>query len=37
MNRYLYLIQKLKDGHDYKKGMTIWAKGWRIIKKVRAE
>ena len=40
-HRYLYLLMKLKDGHDYTKGMTIWAhnpcKGWRIIKKVRAE
>lgn len=39
MRRYRYLLEKIKDGTDWKKGMQIWADspctGWRIIKKVR--
>lgn len=37
MKKYIYLIEKIKDGTDYKKGDRIWAdmpcKGWRIIRK----
>lgn len=40
-HRYLYLLMKIKDGRDYKKGMTIWAHapctGWRTLKRIRAE
>lgn len=39
MKRYIYLIERIKDGQDWKKGDRIWAEhpcqGWRIINKVR--
>ena len=35
----MYLLERIKDGNDWKAGMRIWAshrcKGWRVIKKVR--
>ena len=35
----MYLLERIKDGTDWKAGMRVWAthpcKGWRIIKKVR--
>lgn len=35
----MYLLERIKDGNDWKAGMRIWAdnpcKGWRIIEKVR--
>lgn len=38
--KYYYLLERIKDGVDWKKGMRIWAyqpcKGWRIIKKIPA-
>lgn len=41
MVRYLYLLMKIKDGHDYQRGDTIWAKapckGWRTLKRIRVE
>ena len=41
MERYVYLIQKIKDGSDWPKGCTIWAdqpcKGWRVLRKMRVE
>lgn len=40
-HRYLYLLMKIKDSHDYKKGMTIWAHapctGWKMLKRIRVE
>lgn len=39
MRKYKYLLEKIKDGTDWKKDMRIWADspctGWRIIKKVK--
>ena len=36
--RYRYLLDKIRDGSDWKKGMRIWADmpctGWRIIEKI---
>lgn len=36
--RYMYLLERIADGTDWKKGERIWAnspcKGWRVIKKV---
>ena len=33
----IYLLERIRDGRDWKKGMRIWAhqpcKGWRIIEK----
>ena len=38
MKKYKYLLEKIKDGTDWKKGDRIWADsqctGWRIIKRV---
>lgn len=35
----MYLLERIKDCHDWKAGMRIWAthpcKGWRIIKKIK--
>lgn len=35
----MYLLERIKDGIDWKAGMRIWAaqpcKGWRIIKKIK--
>ena len=39
MVRYLYLLMKIKDGHDYQRGDTIWAHapctGWRTLKRIK--
>lgn len=33
--RYMYLLEKIRDGTDYPKGIQIWAEhrctGWRVI------
>ena len=35
----LYLLERIKDGNDWKAGDRIWAyspcKGWRVIGKVK--
>lgn len=35
----MYLLERIKDGHDWQAGMQIWAShpcsGWRVIKKVK--
>lgn len=35
--QYIYLLERMRDSTDWKKGMRIWAdqpcKGWRIIRK----
>lgn len=37
--KYMYLLERIKDSHDWPKGCRIWAEhpcsGWRIIKKVK--
>lgn len=37
MRKYIYLLERIKDGLDWEKGMTIWAEhpcpGWRVLKK----
>lgn len=37
--KYIYLIEKIKDGPDWNAGMRIWAlapcSGWRVIEKKR--
>lgn len=37
MRKYIYLIEKIKDGSSYKKGDRIWAShrctGWRVVRK----
>lgn len=37
----LYLLERKKDGTDWKKGMRIWAhrpcKGWKIITKEKTK
>lgn len=39
--RYLYLLERIKDGCDWEKGMRIWAHkpctGWRVICKERVK
>ena len=34
-----YLLERIKDSHDWPKGIRIWAthpcKGWRIVEKVK--
>lgn len=34
---YVYLLECIRDGTDWKKGMRIWAhqpcKGWKVIRK----
>ena len=36
--RYQYLLECIRDGVDWEKGMRIWAyspcPGWRVIKKI---
>lgn len=36
--KYMYLLERIRDGIDWKKGDTIWADspctGWRVIKKI---
>ena len=38
MQRYIYLLERINDGRDWKKGDRIYAdmpcKGWRIIEKI---
>lgn len=37
--KYMYLLERIRDGNDWKKGDKIWAThpctGWRIVKKER--
>lgn len=37
--RYKYLLQRIKDSHDWPKGCTIWADapctGWKTIQKIK--
>lgn len=36
--RYMYLLERIRDGHDWPKGCRIWADtpctGWRVIQKM---
>lgn len=36
--RYIYLLERIRDGTDYPKGIQIWAEhrctGWRVIAKM---
>lgn len=35
----MYLLERIKDGADWKAGMRIWAshrcKGWRVVEKIK--
>lgn len=37
--KYMYLLERIKDGVDYESGMRIWADspctGWRIVEKIK--
>ena len=37
--KYMYLLERIKDGRDWKKGERIWTDspctGWRVVKKVK--
>lgn len=37
MKKYMYLLEKIKDGTTWPAGMRIWAdapcKGWRIVRR----
>lgn len=39
MAKYKYLLERIKDGNDWEKGMRIYAerpcKGWRVIAKIK--
>ena len=39
MAKYTYLLECIKDGRDWEKGMRIYAehpcKGWRVVAKVK--
>lgn len=36
--RYMYLLEKIRDGTDYPKGIQIWAEhkctGWRVVDRI---
>ena len=36
--KYMYLLEKIRDSHDWPKGSRIWAEhrctGWRVIGKM---
>ena len=38
---YKYLLERIRDGRDWKKGMRIWADapctGWRVIRKEKVK
>lgn len=37
--KYMYLLEAIRDGVDWEKGMRIWAHspctGWSIVKKIK--
>lgn len=37
--KYMYLLERIRDGSDWEKGMRIWADsprtGWRVVEKIR--
>ena len=39
--KYVYLLERIKDGRDWEKGARIWANspctGWRIIMKIKCD
>lgn len=36
--RYMYLLERIRDGADWQKGSRIWAEspctGWRVVQKM---
>ena len=36
--RYMYLLERIRDSHDWPRGCQIWAEdpcaGWRVIQKM---
>lgn len=38
---YMYLLEKIRDGTDWQKGMRIWAKhkcaGWRVVRQIEVK
>lgn len=38
---YMYLLEKIRDGIDYPKGIQIWAEhrcaGWRVVGKIEVK
>lgn len=41
MKKYMYLLERIRDGTDWQKGMRIWADrpcpGWRVVEKMRVD
>lgn len=37
--KYMYLLERIRDGRDWKKGERIWADspcaGWRVVEKIK--
>ena len=36
--RYMYLLERIRDSHDWPKGSRVWAEhrctGWRVVEKM---
>lgn len=41
MKKNMYLLERIKDGNDWPKGIRIWAKhrckGWRVVQTIKVE
>ncbi len=39
--RYIYLLERIRDGTDYPKGIQIWAEhpctGWKVIDRIEVK
>ena len=39
--KYMYLLERIKDGTDWPKGIQIWAEhrctGWRVVQKMEVK
>lgn len=39
--RYMYLLERIRDGTDYPKGTRIWAEhrctGWRVVDRIEVK
>lgn len=38
MKHYMYLLERIRDGNDWHKGIRIWAEhrctGWRVVNRI---